>query len=209
LAYTINGDKVDTSVADTAVVGAWHHFAFTKDVASGDMVAYMDGVEINRNSSAAGALLKPDSFMLGRRSNNTQYFTGTMDDFRLYDTVLSDWEIQSVMNGGGLVSHMLNQDTDQDGVNDFLEDAFAMDMYTPDAHLLTTFAYGGSGDIDYTVRNLKDNYTYVLQTSKDLVSWDDYQSMNGKTGGSMTTVPVPMDHYGANRPLFIRVKVSD
>lgn len=87
--------------------GNWHHLAFTYDGTSSQLLAYIDGALFRTNT--VGAPLGPvnfgafDDFTLGgpnayTNEKNTwmNNFDGSIDQFRLYSTVLSAGEIGSL-----------------------------------------------------------------------------------------------------------------
>jgi hypothetical protein len=76
----------------------WYHLAATYDGSS--LNAYRDGVLITSNSVPSGL---PDSeagtLKLGRHATAVQYFTGTVDEARVYDRALTAEEITEAMRG--------------------------------------------------------------------------------------------------------------
>ena len=78
--------------------GQWHHVAYTSDAISGESLLYIDGV---LQSAQTGTNTFPTSFSnfeIGRlgRSSPTDAFAGSIDELRIYDTVLSANEISSL-----------------------------------------------------------------------------------------------------------------
>jgi hypothetical protein len=76
----------------------WYHLAGTYD--GEDLKAYTNGQLITTNSAPSGpAANETNSLKLARHAKNADYFTGTVDEARVYNRALSQIEIQSVMNG--------------------------------------------------------------------------------------------------------------
>jgi hypothetical protein len=81
----------------------WHHVAVTIDADRETMILYYDGEELARNDQAPlspSDLGETTNNWLGRSHNeDDSYYLGAMDDFRIYDYVLTQAEIQKVMKG--------------------------------------------------------------------------------------------------------------
>jgi hypothetical protein len=76
----------------------WYHLTGTYD--GEDLKAYTNGQLITTNSAPSGAAAaETNSLKLGKHAKSAQFFTGTVDDARVYNRVLSQQEIQGVMNG--------------------------------------------------------------------------------------------------------------
>jgi hypothetical protein len=83
------------SVAGGEVVPfEWTHVAATWDRA-GDLVLYVDCVEVDRQSltGAAFANLAPTTMLFGRPNQGGRYWKGRIDELRIYDHVLSANEV--------------------------------------------------------------------------------------------------------------------
>jgi len=81
----------------------WYHLAATYD---GDVLrAYRDGLLITSNSAPSGTPnAEGNSLKLGKHAAAAQYFTGTVDNVRVYDRALTEEEIQQAMRGDPLVA---------------------------------------------------------------------------------------------------------
>lgn len=80
--------------------GVWHQVAFTRDADTGQVKVYVDGGLQATATSAPGAKTTPFA-SLGRIEDTAgaasiNYFSGGLDDVRIYDRVLSDQEIASL-----------------------------------------------------------------------------------------------------------------
>jgi hypothetical protein len=77
----------------------WHHFAATYDQAAG-LNVYKDGVSVLTSTLALGLLPASTTapFMLGGSEQNNEFFTGSLDDVRVYARALSVTEVQSLLS---------------------------------------------------------------------------------------------------------------
>ncbi|GEM_PF-50193 len=90
-------DRIYTSINPSDVEGQWNHWAFTKNAVTGDMKAYLNG---NLWHSGTGKIktINLDSMILGSEVSNYSYaYTGNLDELRIWDTELSQTEIQNWM----------------------------------------------------------------------------------------------------------------
>lgn len=82
----------------------WHHIAGSFSVSKGQIKLYVDGV-LRGTTDISGSVLtsssnKSEVFEIGRFSNelvNEQYFKGDIDEVRLFDTALTDNQIQQMV----------------------------------------------------------------------------------------------------------------
>ncbi|MDF7808663.1 PKD domain-containing protein [Pontiellaceae bacterium B12219] len=75
--------------------GRWHHWAFTKNAASGDMAIYHDGAVVVAGTNLTASLDSITKFYIGSEGGK-MFFKGMMDDFRVYDNELSATEISNL-----------------------------------------------------------------------------------------------------------------
>lgn len=100
--FVFDGLSVQTVQTDTGSItirdGAWHHIAMTRS-AAGVTKVYLDGVVVGTSTIDVNVLRQQgrlDSLCLGRRrvgSLSGLYFSGLMDDVRLYSKELSGEDI--------------------------------------------------------------------------------------------------------------------
>ncbi|WP_179131194.1 LamG domain-containing protein [Candidatus Entotheonella palauensis] len=102
------GDGNGVSSDDLLSDGAWHHVVAIYD---SSLKLYIDG---NLQSDIVNDALYPKtnvSIRIGmtrNRNNDNRFFLGSIDDFRIYNRVLSDDEIQELFNGSpGVRTHLL------------------------------------------------------------------------------------------------------
>ncbi len=130
LAFRLNGSNLEaamTSTTETDVSlstlypndGEWHHIALVYDGANTTLALYIDGVLGNSSSSAlttlnfhsspggiGGVIGGGDAFGSGTNDSN---FTGKMDAFSVYNTVLTPTQISDSACAGTLSSQDVNK----------------------------------------------------------------------------------------------------
>ncbi len=75
--------------------GEWHHVAFTRDMASGEIALFIDGVEVDRARGSTRPLDRPARLAIGAMQPGHGAFAGDLDEIRFYDRVLTTDEIRS------------------------------------------------------------------------------------------------------------------
>ncbi len=81
--------------------GQWNHWAFTKELETGIMHVFLNGVLINSRTDSSKIISPFDSFMIG--SGWYGDYDGLMDDLRIYNYALSQPEIAyAATNGTGI-----------------------------------------------------------------------------------------------------------
>ncbi len=81
-----------------AVKGKWQHWAFIHSVADNVMLAYQDGEEVRRTSVSNAYVPRAGSFHIGGRLGSS--FQGFADEVGLFEAVLSQADIKSIMENG-------------------------------------------------------------------------------------------------------------
>jgi hypothetical protein len=87
-------------------VDVWHHFAMTYD---GTTIRYYgDGVELDTDPGKSNDrnLVHADRVHVGKRATSNLCFPGTVDDARIYSTVLSESEIAYLATQGAATLHV-------------------------------------------------------------------------------------------------------
>ncbi len=101
-AMTISGyTDEDQATAEVALPTGWHHIAVTLDIDNTTHKLYLDGEVIAENDAARytpSSLGESTQNWIGRSQYTADpYFNGLVDDFRIYDRVLSKIELHGVM----------------------------------------------------------------------------------------------------------------
>ena len=96
--------------------GRWNHWAFTKDAETGVMQIFLNGVLYDSRTGANSPISGITSFEIG--SGWYGGYDGAIDDFRIYDYVLTQPEIAHVAtNGTGIFDQRLMTPADLNGDN--------------------------------------------------------------------------------------------
>ena len=91
----------DTSVnsVNDVVTGDWVHIAATRDLKAGEISVYING---KKDKSIAhgnkGSLNALPTIAIGGNVLDNRYYTGLMDEVKIFDTALSEQEIQQTSN---------------------------------------------------------------------------------------------------------------
>ncbi len=96
----VSGVFID-SPADAFESNTWTHLALVYDPSQSLAKMYFDGEEVTPSVTGSKATSLSGSsspFNFGRRSNNSYYFNGEMDEVRLWNTVRTQAQIQQDMN---------------------------------------------------------------------------------------------------------------
>jgi len=81
--------------------GGWNHYAFVKDVTAGYRRIYLNGKLVAKSSSTASMTFPVTLARIGMATDSWHDdYTGLVDDFRIYNSALSDAEIAHVITGG-------------------------------------------------------------------------------------------------------------
>lgn len=105
LTVWINGPSSESNYYITD--SDWHHIAMTWETSSGELKFFVDGTRVYSTTFQTGSpidtggylVLAQDQDSLGGRFDDNQDLEGYMDDFRLYDRVLSEAEILAIADG--------------------------------------------------------------------------------------------------------------
>jgi hypothetical protein len=79
--------------------GRWHHVAFTRSRASGDITLFVDGAPVDRARGSKARLDTPRALAIGAMLPGGGAFTGDIDEVRLYDRVLGGTEVLEMAYG--------------------------------------------------------------------------------------------------------------
>ncbi|MBI1978466.1 MAG: LamG domain-containing protein [Candidatus Aenigmarchaeota archaeon] len=83
-------------------INAWHHIVGTYDTSTATAVLYVDGVEVDKESTTDSTpieVLGPVLF-IGMRSSREWSFNGTIDEVRIYNRALSASEVKQHYESG-------------------------------------------------------------------------------------------------------------
>ena len=82
--------------------GQWHHVAYTANATTDVTQVYIDGVLAGSATATAFSFPAFNNFEVGRlgRSSPTDAYDGSVDELRIYDSILTAAEITSLAQGG-------------------------------------------------------------------------------------------------------------
>jgi len=96
------GDGVSGLTANTSAgavpVGGWHHVFASVNRTAGTAQLYVDGANVTANGAIANDLGNTGIFNLGRFTNSSWYFKGTLDEARIEPIRSADWVWTTWMN---------------------------------------------------------------------------------------------------------------
>ncbi len=118
------GGTEEVVTAGNALDNAWHHVAVTIDSDGGRIILYLDG-----EVAASGAMTANKLSYMGTtfyhyvgRSGDTPFFKGYMDDFYIFNRVLSEAEIRKLQAGGALARELAAKPVPADQETDVFKD---------------------------------------------------------------------------------------
>ena len=88
----------DTTITSTTAIndGQWHHVAAIRANGSGSMNLYVDGVWQAGTNGPTGSRNAPPALRLGSMQTAANFFSGTLDDVRLYGSVLNGAQVAAL-----------------------------------------------------------------------------------------------------------------
>ena len=92
-------DRINKDATPAEYGDAWVHWAFVKNGDTGDQQIYLNGVLWHSGTGATRSMTGVTKFTLGTKPILSNWWTGMMDDFQLYDHALTVEEIQQAMLG--------------------------------------------------------------------------------------------------------------
>ena len=94
----------EVSAYNLANVGSniWTHLAMVIDKSTSNIVIYQDGALVDTISDVSLEIPTDDAtatnICIGYDTDNTEYFEGNMDDFRLYNRAMNSNDITNIFN---------------------------------------------------------------------------------------------------------------
>ena len=107
---TSSYDRVDQAAGFDDFAGRWNHWAFTKDVISGEMKAYLNGALFMSATGKTRLMEGITSFRIGGTASTgfNGVYDGKIDEFRIWNKALDQSTIQNWMNKTLNNSHPYN-----------------------------------------------------------------------------------------------------
>jgi hypothetical protein len=89
-------DRIEKSATPEEYKGNWSYWTFTKNATSGDMKIYLNG-DLWQSGTDKNKLIDIQEFVLATSGNADRSYYGNIDDFRVWNTELSEEVIQNWM----------------------------------------------------------------------------------------------------------------
>lgn len=92
-------DRIDKAASVSETEGQWNYWTFTKDVSTGSMKVYLNGVQWHSGSAMTRTMAGIERFRIAQGMwGGSQSYMGRMDEFTVFNKVLTPAEIVSYMN---------------------------------------------------------------------------------------------------------------
>jgi hypothetical protein len=186
--------SAQSAVGATLTPGTWYHLSFVVDGAQDTTGVFMDGVYIGQIPLSFGATTGLPVVM-GLSQNpgsDAEFYTGSLDEVRIWNTMLTQAQIQGFMSEGlvgnepNLVALWNFDEGIAGGNNSFLNTAF--DATSSNNHgTLTNFLLSGSASNFVTGSSIVPlpvnftSFTAVAQGKEALLQWQTAQEQNSST----------------------------
>jgi len=107
---SIRTDSIVHLYSDALNLNTWYHVALTFD--NNELVVYLNGEENDRGSSSGSFVMESDYLTtIGAAASEIEFFNGTMDDIRIYNSALTQPEIQALYDGQQQTYHRADINT--------------------------------------------------------------------------------------------------
>ncbi|MFK8038267.1 MAG: LamG-like jellyroll fold domain-containing protein [Crocinitomicaceae bacterium] len=91
-------DRIDKAATVAEIEGNWNHWAFTKNQATGEMNIYKNGILWHTGTGLTRTIGSINKFRIGTSGNGNYDYAGKLDEFRVWNTELSQAEISNWMS---------------------------------------------------------------------------------------------------------------
>jgi len=100
LSFNVGNPNTTVTSSGDVVTGEWVHVAAVRDITAGTISLFVNGTLDGRlNHSNRESLSANPMLFIGANIRDTRYYTGLIDDIRMYDHILSEVEILGAMAG--------------------------------------------------------------------------------------------------------------
>lgn len=89
-------DRIEKLSSTAVLEGSWNHWAFTKNANTGSMKIYLNGV-LFHSGTGKTRTLDIQNLVFGANTSNSNFYEGDLDELRIWDTELTQAEVQDWM----------------------------------------------------------------------------------------------------------------
>ena len=199
--FLYNSSRSVSCVSSIAVNnGKWHHIAGTYNVETNKLNIYIDGVNTGTADYPEGytyASSWTNGLYIGRNPNNTTlntgyYFSGNVNDIRIYDHCLTPKEVKEISKG--LIAHYPLKDIYNSSnliINGFGE--LGTENWTKTAYVSTTETPSADPSIKASFYNSNSTVAYTLINVNHSHTISGYFKSTGATSGTVYPSILPYD----------------
>lgn len=90
-------DRINKAAAPSNFKGQWNYWTFTKNVVNGEMKMYLNGELFHEGTGKTRAFDKIEKFRIASNINSYGKYDGSIDNFGVWNRVLSPTEIKAAM----------------------------------------------------------------------------------------------------------------
>ena len=136
--------------------GTWHHVSgvFDADASPARLILYIDGAEAATSTSAFSSSGAEGDLVVGRYNSN--YFSGEIDDVRLYDRALSPFEVRALYGTPAFTRYVTFANVYRDPSGGIMQDGGAEDPSTQELNVRVSWISSGNSQAHF---DLKDYVT--------------------------------------------------
>lgn len=98
-------DRINKLATTSELEGKWNHWAFVKNVSTGSMKIYLNGVLWHSGTGKTKPIGAIDRFIVGKGLGNNTGFFGLVDEFSVWNKELTATSIQQIMYRDITASH--------------------------------------------------------------------------------------------------------
>lgn len=222
----------DTTLSGTVAIntGQWVHLAATRNGTTGQMRLYVNGLLDGTVTGSTGLLHANGRINIGGNTLDARYFSGDIDDVRIYSRVLSATEVANLstqttpresyatwaartMASLPAAARAMDADPDFDGLPNFAEFAYWLDPLRAESPPQAV-TRGADGILRFTFRRRLNggDIGYTILLSSDLQTWTPaggeliLESLTRPAGEGYENVTMRFDNPGpayAERAFFV------
>jgi hypothetical protein len=149
LSFNVGNPNTTVISNGDIVTDEWVHVAAVRDVAAPAIGVYINGTLDNRiNHPNGDSLDRQPLLVIGGNPNDSRYYTGLMDEVKVFDMALSESDIQGTIKSSVGIAGLPSP---EDGVNDVPRDVTL--NWTPGEFAVSHDLYRGDsfGDVDTAI----------------------------------------------------------